>query len=167
MRCTKCLLVIHERGKGFLCFNSYKSSISSPFLMSYHSIQPIPWLPCKFKDLMWQSKYYKSNLYACKRFTLSSAPKIYNQCPNLPNYPFKVPWQVRDESYPSFPSPHVLKWPLKVSTSSFTSSLSMWIGLRPFTFNVFPTCLNTIKHLQRLVFLLNFLALHKIRFTLN
>ena len=85
----------------------------------------------------------------------------------LPNYTFIAPWQVRDESYPFSPSPHALKCSLKVYTSSYTSSLSIWIGLRPSTFNVFPTCLNTIKHLQRLVFLLNFLALHKINFTLN
>ena len=116
---------------------------------------------------MIKSKYFKSNCYACTRFTLLNTPKIYNQGPNLPNYPFKVPWQVRDESYPYFPSPHVLKWPLKVYTSSFTSSLSMWISLGPFTFNVFPTCLNTINHLQRLVFLLNFLDLHISSFPIN
>ena len=119
------------------------------------------------KTYLIKSKYFKSNCYACKRFTLSNTPKIYSQGPNLPNYTFNVPWQVRYESYPSFPSPHVLNCPLKVYTSSFTSSLSMWIGLRPFTFNVLPTCLNTIKNLQRLVFLLSFLALHKINFTLN
>ena len=120
-----------------------------------------------------KSKYFKSNCYACKRFTLPNTPKICNQGPNLPNllqcfhvlpnYTFNVPWQVRDESYPFSPSPHVLKCPFKV----YTSSLSTWIGLWPFTFNVFPTCLNTIKHLQRLIFPLDFLALHKINFTLN
>ena len=98
---------------------------------------------------------------------------IYSQGPNLPNYTlilhvlpnysFIVPWQVRDESILFPPSLHVLKCLLKV----YTSSLSMWISLRPFNFNVFPTCLNTIKHLQRQVFLLNFLALHNISFTLN
>ena len=122
---------------------------------------------------MIKSKYFKSNSHAYKRFTLSSALKIFNQDPNLPKftsmlqvipkYSFNVPWQVSDESYPFSPSPHVLKCPLKV----YTSSLSIWIGLRPFTFNVFPTCLNTIKHLQRLIFPLNFLDLHKINFTLN
>ena len=122
---------------------------------------------------MIKSKYFKSNCYACKRFTLSSASKIFNQDPNLSKftsmlhvflkYTFKVPWQVSDESYPFSPSPHVLKCSLKV----YTSSLSTWICLRLFTFNVFPTCLNAIKHLQRLIFPLNFLALHKINFTLN
>ena len=122
---------------------------------------------------MIKSKYFKSNSYACKRFTLSSALKIFNQDPNLPTftsilhdlpkYSFNVPWQVSDEIYPFSPSHHFLKCPLKV----YTSSLSIWLGLRPFTFKVFPTCLNAIKHLQRLIFPLNFLALHKINFTLN
>ena len=126
-----------ERG---LYFNSYKSSITSPFLMNYHSIQPIPWLPSKFKDLMWQSKYYKStkyyksNSYACKRFTLSSTPRIYNHDPNLPKCTPMFPWTSEWCNLPFSPSQHYLKCPLKI----YTISLTLWLGLRQITFNIFP-----------------------------
>ena len=86
--------------------------------MNYPCIQTIHDFQSKLKDLFDKIKVLQVQLICMQEIHSFKCTKIYNEGPNLPNYTFNVPWQVSDEIYPSFPSPYVLKFPLKVYTSS-------------------------------------------------